>query len=808
MTSQPRNTMHLKHNWKFTLGDALNAHMSGFDDSAWQSVSIPHDWAIGGQFHRDNDVQFTRVVEDGETSSSEHNGRTGGLPHVGVGWYRLKFEVTEPETRRQAWLCFDGVMSNSTVYLNGIKVGERAFGYASFNLDVSETLRFNGENTLAVRVNNMPRSSRWYPGAGIYRNVRLVLMNRTHIKPWGVFVTTPGVDAAEALVNVRTEISNRPMTDIVLRTSILDPTGREVAGNEIDLGVEDLPRATKNRLPVAEQELLVAAPKLWSLEEPALYKVRSELKTRDGTILDVTCTRFGIREIRIDADGLKLNGEHIKFKGVCMHHDLGALGAAVSRAAQARQIRLLQGMGCNAIRTAHNPPDPGYLELCDEMGMLVLDEAFDEWRVGKVENGYHVHFDKWSEIDLREFIRRDRNHPCVVMWSIGNEVGDQWIGQGRLTARRLVSICHEEDPTRPVTVGLNGPQFGMANKVIDELDVFGANYQPANYEMFREHYPDMPIFGSETASCVSTRGFYDFPEQPMEGKYIHRDSLQVSSFDLESPPWAWIPDIEFDAVDRCAYVMGEFVWTGFDYLGEPTPYNSEWPARSSYFGIIDLCGIPKDRYYLYKSRWSDEPVLHLMPHWNWPGREGRKTRVQCYTSYDQVELFLNGVSQGVRQKDKKDLHKRYRLAWEDVLYEPGELKAVALSGNGKTLAETVVKTAGAPTALKLIPEADRIKADGEDLVYVRVQMQDADGILCPLARDRIVFSVQGPADIVAVDNGDQQSLEPFQARERLLFYGQAMAILRSRGSETGMITLQAETEKIAGSAVCEIEAVK
>jgi beta-galactosidase len=632
------------------------------------------------------------------------------------------------------------------------------------------------------------------------------LTSRAHIKPWGVTVTTPQTEHRAATVQVRTEIDNPDMADILVRTTLADPRGREVASIRTDLVVEDQPRSWKNREPVLDHELSVPDPQRWSLEEPVLYVARSEILTRDGVVLDRVDTRFGIREIRFDADGFRLNGQPVEFRGVCMHHDLGALGAAVSRAAQARQIRILQDMGCNAIRTSHNPPDPGYLDLCDEMGMLVLDEAFDEWRVGKVENGYHVHFDRWSERDLRDFVRRDRNHPSVVMWSIGNEIGDQTLGAGRLTARRLVGICHEEDPTRPVTAGLNAPQDATVNKVVDELDVFGVNYQPAHYERFRESYPDKPLFGSETASCVSTRGFYDFPERPMEKTYIHRDSLQVASFDLETPPWAKVPDVEFDGVDRCPYVMGEFVWTGFDYLGEPTPYNAEWPARSSYFGIVDLCGIPKDRYYLYQARWSGKRVLHLVPHWTWPGREGQKTRVQCYTSYDRIELFVNGASQGVREKDPAELMERYRLSWTDVVYQPGELKAVALSEDGEPLAEAVVRTAGAPHKLVLLPERTEIAADGNDLVYVRVRMHDAAGTLCPWAEDLVTFGIEGPADLAAVDNGSQTSLEPFRGNQRRLFYGQAMAVLRSRKGETGTVLLRAATPSVRGVASCEIRA--
>jgi beta-galactosidase len=799
-----RTVVPLKHGWRFTLGDPPDAPDPRFDDGEWRAVSVPHDWAIDQPFHRDNDVQFTRIIEDGEPRRSEHNGRTAGLPHVGVAWYRLRIDVDAPPEHTQAWLCFDGVMSNATVYLNGRKVGERAFGYASFSVDVRDVLRRDATNVLAVRVNNLPRSSRWYPGAGIYRNVRLVLTHATHVAPWGVTVTTPEITDQSARVNVRTEVSNQPMLDVALRATVLDRKGTPVAKDEVDLSRHDLPNVGKNPEPLVEQALTIADPERWSLEDRALYTVRSELVTPDGDVLDTVETRFGIREARCGRDGFTLNGERVRLQGVCMHHDLGALGAAVSRAAQARQIRILQQMGCNAIRTSHNPPDPALLDLCDEMGMLVLDEAFDEWRVPKMENGYHACFDRWSETDLREFIRRDRNHPCVFLWSIGNEIGEQRIGQGRLTARRLVSICHEEDPTRPVTAGFNQPQWAMPNRLVDELDVFGVNYQPSLYETFRERYPELPLFGSETCSCVSSRGFYDFPGGPMEGSHIPRESLQVASFDLEGPPWACSPDVEFDAGERCPFVMGEFVWTGFDYLGEPTPYNEQWPARSSYFGIIDLCGIPKDRFYLYQSHWTDRDVLHLMPHWTWPGREGQRTPVQCYTSFDRVELFLNGESQGVRQKDPARAMTRYRLRWEDVVYRPGELRAVALDDDGSARAETTVRTAGEPRALRLAPERTELAADGEDLVYVRVQAIDKDGTLCPQTDDRVRFHVDGPAELVATDNGDPTDLDPFRSESRRLFHGQAMAILRSRAGAEGTVTLRAKTDVVPDETSCRV----
>ncbi len=509
---------------------------------------------------------------------------------------------------------------------------------------------------------------------------------------------------------------------------------------------------------------------------------------------------LGFRTLTFDPDnGFLINGVAMKLNGVCLHHDLGPLGAAVNRTALKRQLDLLQAMGCNAVRTSHNPPTPELLELCDVLGLLVIDEAFDEWRTGKLDNGYHRHFDEWAEKDLRAMIRRDRNHPCVIMWSIGNEIMEQWEEQGAAVASFLSGICHDEDPTRPTTAGFNGPDDAIKNGLAAAVDIPGWNYQPHRYVRFHQMFPTKATYGSETESTVSSRGVYYFPVN--EEVSPVRDTLQVNSYDMCYPPWAYSPDVEFRAQDECGFSLGEFVWTGFDYLGEPTPYFERWPSRSSYFGILDLCGIPKDRYYLYQSKWTDQPVLHLLPHWTWPGREGESTPVHCYTGFPTVELFVNGRSQGRRSKREKLMLGSYRLVWPDVRYEAGTLKAVAYDGEGRVIAETVVNTAGSPVAIELVADRKTMVADGDDMAFVTVRLVDADGNLCPTADDLVTFQLDGPATIAAVDNGNAASLESFQANQRRAFSGLCMVYLRSAGQQDGVVTLTATADGLASASV-------
>jgi len=783
--TETRQSLILRYDWRFTRSDVDGAD-SSLDDSGWEAVRVPHDWAIAGSFDEEHDLQFTVIMEDGERKPRNHSGRTGGLPHVGLGWYRRRFSLADDLQGKRVLVEFDGVMSHSTVYVNGQEVGSWPFGYASFAFDITDYVRFDEENVLAVRVDNKPGASRWYPGAGVYRHVRLTTLNPIHVAHWGTFVTITEIDGDAATANVRTELGNQSGTaqEATLTTAILDPDGRQVAVVSSDVSVSESE--------AVEQTLNIAGVQRWDVDAPKLYQAVSRASVGDK-IVDEYTTRFGIRDVRFDADeGFFLNGRNLKLNGVCQHHDLGPLGSAVNRRGLERQLEILQDMGCNAIRTSHNPPTPELLDLCDEMGFLVIDEALDEWTVAKVDNGYHVLFDEWAEKDLVAMIRRDRNHPCVIMWSIGNEIGEQGREDGAEVAKFLTDICHREDPTRPVTAGFNNSDGAIKNGLADVVDIPGWNYKPFKYQEYHEQHPDWIMYGSENESCVSTRGEYYFPVE--EEREVLRETLQVTSYDVAAPNWGYAPDREFEAQDACPFIMGEFVWTGFDYLGEPTPYKEQWPSRSSYFGIIDLCGIPKDRFYLYQSKWAGKEVLHLLPHWNWEGREGEVTPVHCYTSYDSAELFLNGKSLGVRKKNPDGLFDRYRLIWDDVKYEPGELKVVALGDDGQPAAEQVVRTAGAPARVELSPDRSEIQADGDDLCYVTVRVTDAGANLCPLADNLVNFGIDGPAEIVAVGNGDPTSLEPFRASRRRAFHGLCMLIVRSIEGEEGEVRVTAESD--------------
>ncbi|MCX7015170.1 MAG: DUF4982 domain-containing protein [Candidatus Sumerlaeota bacterium] len=789
--NQPRCVARLHRNWRFSRSAPLGAAGLRFNDSAWEVVRVPHDWAIRGPFDRENDCQRTTIVEDGETKTSEHTGRTGGLPHVGLGWYRKRFPLPEAARGRRVFVEFDGVMSHSVVYVNGRSVGSWPYGYASFCFEITGHVRFGEENVLAVRVENPPHASRWYPGAGIYRNVRLVLVHPVHVVHWGTYIATPHIADDQATVRVRTEVLNRSgqPAAVKLQTEIRDPSGKRVTAKSS--------KRTINEGMTFDQSLTVPNPQRWDMDTPRLYRALSRVFV-DGQRVDEYVTPFGIREIRFDAnEGVFLNGRPRRLLGVCQHHDLGALGSAVSRRALERQLEMLREMGCNAIRTSHNPPAPELLDLCDAMGFVVLDEAFDEWTVPKVDNGYHVLFNEWAEKDLTAMIRRDRNHPCVIMYSIGNEVGDMGRPDGAQVCRFLTDVCHREDPTRPVTAGFNNSDGAIANGLAAIVDVPGWNYKPRKYQQYHAEHPAWPTYGSETESCVSTRGEYYFPVEEERDK--RRETLQVSSYDMTSPSWGYPPEYEFKAQDECPFIMGQFVWTGFDYLGEPTPYKSEWPSRSSYFGIIDLAGLPKDRFYLYRSKWSPKPTLHLLPHWNWAGREGEVTPVHCYTSYNAAELVLNGRSLGIRRKDPNTLFGRYRLIWDDVRYEPGVLKVVALDDAGQPAMEKEVRTAGAPARIELEPDRSQIRADGEDLSFVTARILDAAGNVCPLADNLVRFTLEGPGEIAGVDNGDPTSLESFVAPQRKAFHGLCMAILRSREGAGGELRLTASSDALAGA---------
>ena len=681
--------------WKFTREDNAEFANPGYNDSKWQNVTVPHDWAIYGPFSINNDKQEMAITQDGQTEAMEHAGRTGGLPFVGTGWYRLNFDAPGFEKGKKATLIFDGAMSHARVYVNGQEAGYWPYGYNSFYVDATPYLKPGERNELAVRLENEPESSRWYPGAGLYRNVHLVINEDTHIPAWGTYATTPVVTDKYAKVSLKTSLvspegANKDNYRIV--TQIKDKNGKVVATGENKLSVFD------NAL--FEQEFAVANPELWSPDTPVLYTAESKVY-EGNTLKDEYTTRFGIRTLEIvPGKGFFLNGKLTKFKGVCNHHDLGPLGGAVNDAAIRRQIRILKDMGCNAIRTSHNMPAPELVEACDEMGMMLMVESFDEWKSAKMANGYHKIFDEWVEKDLTNLIRHYRNNPSIVMWCIGNEVPDQWNGNnGPKLSRMLQDICHREDPTRPVTQGMDAPDAVVNNNMAAVMDVAGFNYRPHKYPENYKKLPQQIILGSETASTVSSRGVYKFPvvRQAMK-KY---DDHQSSSYDVEHCGWSNLPEDDWIWHEDNAWGIGEFVWTGFDYLGEPTPYYTDWPSHSSLFGIIDLAGLPKDRYYLYRSHWNkDEETLHILPHWTWPGREGEVTPIFVYTNYPSAEVFINGKSQGKRTKDLTvtaensadsasiadfKRQKRYRLMWMDTKYEPGTVKVVAYNDKGEAL---------------------------------------------------------------------------------------------------------------------------
>jgi len=779
-------------NWRFYKGEAEGAEKPEFDDSNWKLLRLPHDWAIEGPF------------------DPNLNPSTGALPVSGIGWYRKTFLLPQSAQGRVFTIVFDGAMANSTVWLNGKELGGRPYGYSSFFFNLNPHLRFgSAANVVAVRLAPEPDSSRWYPGAGIYRNVWLDVTAPLHVAEWGTYVTTPQVADEKATVSVKTEVRNQSEQEakVEVRHTILDPSGRPVSkGSAGTLAVSA--DATRT-IPVS---LTVANPQRWDMDHPYLYTLVTEIV--DGErVIDKYSTTFGIRTIAFDRDkGFLLNGKTRKLHGVCLHHDLGALGTAVNRRATERELQILKAAGVNAIRTSHNPPSPELLELSDRMGLVVMDEAFDMWRIAKVPNGYSKYFDEWSERDLRDFARRDRNHPSIILWSIGNEIPEQNSPDGWKEAKRLTDFFHEEDPTRPTTSAMNDWAAAIRNHFADNVDIKGFNYQPMHYEQIMHDHPDWVVFGSETESCVSSRGVYNLPIVAFEKPPSH----QVSSYDTVAPFWAYCPDVEFTYQGKLPNVFAEFVWTGFDYIGEPTPYwdgnsadtKDDWPARSSYFGFVDLAGFPKDNYYLYQSQWTTQPMVHILPHWNWEGREGRSIPVMAYSNAEEVELFLNGKSLGRKKRfsdewempvghnvsDTGKFVSKYRLIWQ-VPYQPGTLRAVAYSG-GKQVAEQEIRTAGAPARIKLSADRSVIHADGDDLSYLTVRVEDKDENLCPLADNLIDFSVTGAGEIAGVDNGNAATTEPFHADHRKAFNGMALLILRSH-SGPGKIHVVATGDGLA-----------
>ncbi|CEN39440.1 DUF4982 domain-containing protein [Capnocytophaga cynodegmi] len=802
----------LEKNWKFTRKDNKNFSQISVNDKKWQNVVVPHDWAIYGPFDIENDVQRTAIKQDGQVAPIEHSGRTGGLPFVGVGWYRTSFDVADFNADKKVFIKFDGAMSNAEVFVNGQKAGQWHHGYNTFFLDVTPFVKAKN-NTLAVRLENLTQQSRWYPGAGLYRNVHVITKNKTHIPIWGIQLTTPEIEKNFAKIQLKTEIESENPSNIEVETEIFNPRGEKIASdikkyNEFVIN---------NKI---QQDIYVKNPVLWDIQQPNLYKAVTKIY-ENGTLKDTETTTFGIRKIEIKPnDGLYLNGRKIKFQGVCMHHDLGAIGAAVNEAAIRRQIRIMQDMGVNAIRTAHNMPAPEYVRIADEMGMMLALESFDEWAIPKVENGYNRYFKDWAEKDLTNLVRHFRNNPSVVMWFIGNEVEEQSVEEGAKVARWLQDIIHKHDGTRPVSNGMDRPDHVFKNNMAATMQVAGFNYRPFRYQEAYKLLPQQIILGSETASTISSRGVYKFPvERKSMPKY---QDQQTSSYDVEHCGWSNLPEDDWIQHEDLPYTIGEFIWTGFDYLGEPTPYYVEWPAHSSYFGAVDLAGLPKDRFYLYRSHWNKEAeTLHVLPHWNWEGREGQVTPIFVYTNYPSAEVFINGKSQGKRSKDLNipldgsytkeaqqsfERQKRYRLMWLDTKYEAGEVKVIAYDKNGKAVAEKIVKTAGKPHSLRLTADRNVITADGKDLSFITIEAVDKDGNLCPNVNDLVTFKVSGAGTYRAAANGDATSTDQFHLPKMHLFNGKLVAIVQS-SEKAGEITFEAKSKGLK-TAVIKVKTQK
>ena len=740
------------------------------------------DGIIGGGIYNAGE----KIIE-GPYESTCPGGSGAGYINAGKGWYRKTFNLPQEIQGKRLFIEFDGVYMNSDVWINGIHLGNRPYGYSSFQYELTPHLKFGDEkNILAVRVNVKQPCSRWYSGAGIYRNVRLTVTDPIHIAHWGTYVSTPEVSEKEATVRIETKIRNQSDSarEVTLETVIADESGHESARSR------SLQKVEADSIRIFEQIVKIPRPKLWSLENPTLYHVESEVHV-NGRITDVSDIFFGIRVFEFTTDkGFFLNGRHVDIKGVCLHHDLGCLGAAVNKRAIERQLEIMKRMGCNAVRTSHNPPAPEMLDLCDRMGFLVMDEAFDEWIRSKTMFGYGRFFDEWSERDLTDMIHRDRNHPSIILWSIGNEIPEQNNANAYEMSKRLVELCRREDLTRPVTSGCNTPEAADKSGFSKPLDVFGINYSMPFYQTFRGK---AKLVASETASAVSTRGEYNLIQEGDTLKIEKELNNQCTSYDTATPSWGNTAESTLKAVKSAPWLAGQFVWTGFDYIGEPSPFS--WPSVSSYFGIVDLCGFHKDRYYLYQSQWTDKPMIHILPHWNWQGFEGQDIPVWCYSNCETVELFLNGKSLGEKKfSDTDALH----LVWK-VPYSPGTLKAVA-KNNGKPVCTDEAQTAGAPVKIMLTPDRTEISADGEDLSYITVEIVDQEGRICPDADNLVKFDIQGAGFIAGVDNGNPVSHEHFKAGERKAFHGLCLAVVQTKreGSE---IRFLAESEGLQAAEI-------
>jgi beta-galactosidase len=780
-SKKARSIVNFTKDWRFNLGDAKNAQDVAFDDSKWRSLNLPHDWSIEGEF-------------------SEKNPATpgGGALPGGIGWYRKTFTVSETEKDKLIFIDFDGVYRNSEVWINGHYLGLRPNGYISFRYDLTPYLRYGGEkNIIAVKVDNSKQpNSRWYSGSGIYRNVWLVFTNKVFIDHWGTCVTTPEVSGKSAKMNVKTKVRNTSgkEQEITLNTLIYNADEKKVAHISSKITV------AKDSVVELNQDLIVNNPLLWSDESPNLYKVVSQVEC-DGKISDDYETTTGIRYFNFDREkGFTLNGKHIKIRGVCDHHDLGCLGAAINTRALERQLEILKSMGCNGIRTSHNPPAPELLQLCDKMGFIVMDEAFDMWKKQKNDFDYHLDWDQWHKRDLEDQVLRDRNHPGVIIWSIGNEIGEQWDSTGTPISIELEGIIKKLDKSRPITSNMNDPN--PKNNILKSgaLDLIGYSYHHQMYTDFLKTYPAQKIIGSETTSALATRGAYDMPSDSIHRWPIAWDKpfttgnadYTCSAYDNCSAPWGSTHEETWKLMKKYDFLPGMYIWTGFDYLGEPTPYS--WPARSSYFGIIDLAGFPKDVYYMYQSEWTKTPVLHIFPHWNWPGKEGKIIDVWVYSNAQEVELFLNGKSLGTKRKTGDELH----LVWK-VPYTPGVIKGIARTGGKEVLTE-LVKTAGKPAKIMVTADRNSIKANGDDLSFLTVKIVDKDGVMVPNADTLVKFKVTGEGSIAGVDNGNPISHESFKADFRKAFNGLCLAVIRST-EKAGKVNVTATSDGLKPASV-------
>lgn len=782
-----RTELVLKLDWMFTC--SANAHFAevDYDDSDWQEVTVPHDWAISGPFDNNNDRQTVAIEQNGEQEATEKTGRTGSLPWTGTGYYRREFRVAHDAER--VILNFDGAMSEPEVYVNGTKAGEWKYGYNAFNIDITPYIKKGSHhNVLAVKLRNLPESSRWYPGAGLYRPVTLIQTAAKAVDQWGIDMRTVSIDPSRhsAKVSVDVKLVGCDSSDKV-EVELCGKWGGQVAANDENVHVE----------------LDVTNVTYWSPEHPQLYPLKVRVKDAQGRVMDEVTRSVGIRTISYTAEhGFQLNGMTRKFRGVCLHHDLGMIGAAVNKAALVRQVELLKAMGCDAIRTAHNMPSQLQMDVCDSLGMLVMAESFDMWVYPKCKNGYCRFYNDWWQRDLENLVLANRLHPSIVMWSLGNEIPEQGDRKGTQMLQAMQDFVHQLDPTRASTSGMDRWDNVIASGFADALDIVGLNYRTFKYKTAYERLHQKFVLGSETASTISSRGVYKFPVVRADGK-TYPDG-QCSSYDLEACWWSNIPEDDWVLQDDNDWVIGEFVWTGFDYLGEPTPYDDRMNARSSYFGIFDLAGLPKDRYWLYRSHWNkNAETIHLLPHWTWPGREGEVTPVYCYTNYPSAELFVNGKSQGRISKrmdervkpdggrtvkENEPLIDRYRLRWNDVKYEPGEIRVVVYDANGVRRGESVCRTAGAPYKLVVSQQSldeyhghKTLKADGEDMAFFVVQAVDKDGNLCPEANQQINVHVSGAAEFKGMCNGDATSFEVFTQPTMKLFKGQLVVGVISNG---------------------------